>query len=97
MDNSLSTTISTAGTGLQTPWPAGAQAFPVLARGLRFINPTSSGAFDFSLNAGTSWHTRSMSAGFYTEDFPTAFNVNDVRVRRNGATDVAGLSVDAFF
>jgi hypothetical protein len=96
MDNTLSTTVSTNGTGVQIPWAA-PQPSGSLARGIRFINPAGSGAFDFSLNGGAAWHTRSISAGFYPEDFPAKFAITDLQIRRNGGTDVAGLTIDLFF
>ena len=92
-----STTVSTNGSTAQQPWLPAGGAFLVKASKIRFINSQNSGAFDFSLDGGITWHLRPMSAGLYSEDVEIIALPTDIRIRRNGGTDLATLSANLFF
>ena len=70
---------------------------------IQFVNPPGSGAFDFSLDGGNSWHTRSMSgaANGYSETQQLDGKVlaSNIQIRKNAAATAAviGLTVDLFF
>jgi len=96
-------TVTTSSSSASSPFASNAER----TRRLRFINPKGSAAFDFSVDGGATYQagglpatdTGSATSDDYAEDhdFESYVHLADLRVRRNGATNVAGMIVRAYF